>query len=194
MNKTSKIKIIVALILACSILVIYFIMFCNINSIYPQNKRTVYEYGDTFVTQNAEFTITNSDWLYKEDIEKDAELVEVLDPNAGYLTEEDLNLALMEMVVKNPTNETIQVDLTAFHFESEAYSMQFYYPLMLYYNDCGMYIELAQGEEKTITVPCPVAPSSFLYYNLEELKSRDYYFVCSLYPEKIMAEVKFNEA
>lgn len=193
MNKISKVKIFITLILAVAFVLVYFVMFFNINNLYPQNKRIIYEFGKTFVVQNAEFTIIDSELLKKDDIEKDAELVELLENHSGYLSEKDLNLALVEMVIKNPTNETIYLDLTAFHFESGAFSLQFYYPLMIYYNDCGMYIELSEEEEKTLKIPIPISAGQFLNYNIEDIKNRNYYFVCSLYPEKIMAEVEFND-
>lgn len=192
MNKISKVKMVIASILVVGLVLTYFIMFFNINSLYPQNKRTVYEFGKTFVAQNAEFTIIGSDLLKKDDIVKDAQLTELLENNSGYLSEKDLNLALVDMVIKNPTKETIYLDLTAFHFESGAFSLQFYYPLMIYYNDCGMYIELSEEEEKTLRIPIPISAGQFLNYDIEDIKNRNYYFVCSLYPEKIMAEVKFS--
>lgn len=193
MNKISKVKMVIASILVVSLVLTYFIMFLNINSLYPQNKRTVFEFGKTFVTQNAEFTIIGSDLLKKDDIVKDAQLTELLENNSGYLSEKDLNLALVDMVIKNPTKETIYLDLTAFHFESGAFSLQFYYPLMIYYNDCGMYIELSEEEEKTLRIPIPISAGQFLNYDIEDIKNRNYYLVCSLYPEKIMAEVKFSD-
>lgn len=192
MNKISKVKMVIASILVVGLVLTYFIMFFNINSLYTQNKRTVYEFGKTFVAQNAEFTIIGSDLLKKDDIVKDAQLTELLENNSGYLSEKDLNLALVDMVIKNPTKETIYLDLTAFHFESGAFSLQFYYPLMIYYNDCGMYIELSEEEEKTLRIPIPISAGQFLNYDIEDIKNRNYYFVCSLYPEKIMAEVKFS--
>lgn len=192
MNKKSKVKAAIALMLVVSLVLTYLIMFFNINNLYPQNKRTIYEFGKTFVVQNANFTITDSYLLKKDDIEKNAELVELLENNSGYLSEKDLNLAVVEMLIKNPTNKTIYLDLTAFHFESGAFSLQLYYPLMIYYNDCGVYIELSEEEEKTIKIPIPISAGQFLNYNIEDIKNRNYYFVCSIYPEKIMAEVKFS--
>lgn len=193
MRKISKVKLTVVLILVISLILTYFIMFFYINNLYPQSERIIYEFGKTFVVQNAEFTITDADLLKKDDIEKDAGMVEILEDNSGYLSEKDLNLVLVDMFIKNPTKETIYLDLTAFHFESGAFSLQFYFPLMIYYNDCGMYIELNGEEEKNIKVPIPISASQFLNYNIENIQDRNYYFVCSLYPKKIMAEVKFNK-
>ena len=61
---------------------------------------------------------------------------------------------------------------------------------MKYYNDCGMYIELEEGEEKELTLPIPISSVLFLNYSIEKIENRSYYLICTLYPEKIMAEVK----
>lgn len=193
MNKVKKVKIIIALLLVISLVFTYFIMYYNVNALYPQNKKTIYKHGERFVTQNAEVTITDSALLKKDDIESDKELLAYLKDNTDYLSEADLNLALTQIVIKNLTKEPIIVDLTAFHFESGSFSSQFYYPLMIYYNDCGMYIELDEDEEKVLTVPIVISSGMFLNYSVENIENRSYYLVCSLYPEKIMAEVKFND-
>jgi len=191
MNKLKKVKIIVAVLLIICLFFSYGIMYYNVNTLYPQNSKTIYDFGETFVTQNAEVTITDSILLKKENIESDAELLVFLKDNTDYLLETELNLALVQVVINNPTKEAIIVDLTAFHLESGSFSSQFYYPLMKYYNDCGMYIELEEGEEKELTVPIPISSVLFLNYSIEKIENRSYYLVCTLYPEKIMAEVKF---
>ncbi len=197
MKKSNKVKKIIVLLLVICVTLTYFIMFYNVNALYPQNKRTVYEFGDMFAAQNAEFKAIDSDFLTKDDIKNDKELTEFLEDNTDYFKSDyysdiDLNLALIEIAVKNPTQEAMDIDLTAFHLESGAFSLQFYFPLMLYYNDFGMYINLNGGEEKVIKVPVPVSSVQFLNYNANEIKNKKYYLVYSLYPEKLMAEIKFN--
>lgn len=193
MNKKNKAKSAIVLLLAVCLVFAYFALFNNVNSLYPQNKRTVYEEGSTFVTQNAEFAVEGSDLLGMAEIESDKELVAFLEKNTDYLSGVgDLNMALIQLVIKNPTKEPINVDLTAFHLESGSFSSQFYYLLMYYYNECGMYIDLDAGEEKRLTVPVPIPEIQFLNYSVENIQNCNYYLVCSLYPEKIMAEVKFN--
>lgn len=194
MYKKSKAKMIVALVLTVCFVLTYFIMFFHVNNLYPQNKRMVYKVGNSFVAQNAEFTVKSAEFLERADIDKNSDLVETLKNSSDYLSEQELNLAIVEMIVKNPTNEKITLDLTAFHLESGAFSLQFYYPLMQYYNECGMYVELDGSEEKIIKAPIPITGNHFLNYDINNIKNRDYYIVCSLYTEKIMAEVKFNKA
>lgn len=103
-----------------------------------------------------------------------------------------MNLGLIKIIISNTTDDEITVDLTAFHIESGAFSLQFYYPLVMYYNDCGMYIKLSKGEQKTFIAPVPISSEQFLNYDSTDIRNRTYYLVSSLYPQKIMSEVKFN--
>ena len=76
-----------------------------------------------------------------------------MEENSDYLKSEYLTLGLIKIIISNTTDDEITVDLTAFHIESGAFSLQFYYPLVMYYNDCGMYIKLSKGEQKTLLHP-----------------------------------------
>ncbi len=194
MRKINKFRIIIISLISMGFILTYFIMFYYINALYPQNKRIIYKNGEPFVTQNAEFLIKDAVLLSMRDIQKDKGLIEILQNNSGYLSEKDLNFALIQIVVKNPTKDDIKVDLTAFHLESGSFSLQFYYPLVMYYNNCGMYVNLSKGEEKELKIPVPISSGQFLSYNAENIKNRDYYLVCALYPQKIMAEIKLNNA
>ena len=118
MNKFKKVKIIIAVLLVICLFFIYSMMCYNVNALYPQNRKTIYNFGETFVTQNAEVTITDSILLKNENIESDQELFDFLQDNIDYLLETELNLALIQVVISNPTKESIIVDLTAFHLES----------------------------------------------------------------------------
>ena len=61
------------------------------------------------------------------DIMNDDDLSEYLEENSDYLKSEDLNLGLIKIIISNTTDDEITVDLTAFHIESGAFSLQFYY-------------------------------------------------------------------
>ena len=130
--------------------------------------------------------------LKRMDIMNDDDLSEYLEENSDYLKSEDLNLGLIKIIISNTTDDEITVDLTAFHIESGAFSLQFYYPLVMYYNDCGMYIKLSKGEQITFIAPVPISSEQFLNYDSTDIRNRTYYLVSSLYPQKIMSEVKFN--
>ena len=97
--------------------------------------------------------------------------------NSDYLKSEDLNLGLIKIIISNTTDDEITVDLTAFHIESGAFSLQFYYPLVMYYNDCGMYIKLSKGEQKTFIAPVPISSEQFLNYDSTDIRNRTYYLV-----------------
>lgn len=62
----------------------------------------------------------------------------------------------------------------------------------MYYNDCGMYIKLSKGEQKRLLHSVPISSEQFLNYDSTDIRNRTYYLVSSLYPQKIMSEVKFN--
>lgn len=189
MKKKSKIILLSLVILICGC---YILMFCKTNSTYPQNEKIVYDYGESFVVQNAEITIDDAFILKKEEIKEDEELTKLLKESSGYLEEEDLSLALFKLNFKNTLKEDIVVDMTMFHLESGSFSLQFYYPLLFYYNNSGIYVELEAKEEKSIIAPVPIAAGNFLNYNAESILNRDYFLVCSLYPKKIMAKVDFR--
>lgn len=193
MSKNNKLKKIIALLLLAVFAVTYFIMYHNVNSLYPQNKKTVYTQGKTFSAQNAQFTVTGADWLSKADIQRDEGVIDTLENCSDHLSTEDLNLVLVKMRIKNPTQNDIKVDLTKFSVESGAFSSQFYHPLVLYYNkDCGVYVDLGKGEERDYIAPVVISSVNFLKYNADAVKNRDYYLVPFLYPEKIMVELNFK--
>lgn len=189
-NKPIKIIIISMLVLITGI---YLCMFYRVNKKFPQNNRVLYSFGEVFINQGAEFKVTNTELLSKKDILKDKELVETLENNSGFLTEEDLNIMIIDINIKNNSEEKLNIDLTSFHLESGSFSLQFYYPLVLFYNkDSGMYLELEKGEEKNIKMPVPISEINFLNYDINNIKTRDYFLVFSLYSEKKMAEIKYN--
>jgi len=192
MHKVKRIRIIVILFAVIAFMAAYIFMFCSVNAAFPQNKRVIYSFGETFTAQGAEFKITNAVLLSKSEIEKDKELTGILERNSGFSSVPDLNLALIDITAVNPGQEELDIDLTSFHLESGAFSLQFYYPLVLYFNDGGMYISLSKYEEKKLKMPVPVAGVHFLDYNYKKVKNRDYFLVYSLYPEKKMAAIKFS--
>lgn len=153
MRKKNNLKVIVTLLIVTVLCICGVIRFFSINSKYPQNEKVVYKMGDSFVCQNAKFTITDTYMLKRMDIMNDDDLSEYLEENSDYLKSEDLNLGLIKIIISNTTDDEITVDLTAFHIESGAFSLQFYYPLVMYYNDCGMYIKLSKVNKKRLLHP-----------------------------------------
>ncbi len=159
MRKKNNLKVIVTLLIVTVLCICGVIRFFSINSKYPQNEKVVYKMGDSFVCQNAKFTITDTYMLKRMDIMNDDDLSEYLEENSDYLKSEDLNLGLIKIIISNTTDDEITVDLTAFHIESGA---------------------------------VPISSEQFLNYDSTDIRNRTYYLVSSLYPQKIMSEVKFN--
>jgi len=93
----------------------------------------------------------------------------------------------------NPGKQALNIDLTAFHLETGAFSLQFYLPLMKFFNETGMYITLGAGEEKEFKMPVPIVSINFLDYDFNKIENRDYFLVYSLYPEKNMVSIKFDK-
>ena len=118
--------------------------------------------------------------LKRMDIMNDDDLSEYLEENSDYLKSEDLNLGLIKIIISNTTDDEITVDLTAFHIESGAFSLQFYYPLVMYYNDCGMYIKvnkkhllhlfLSLLNNFSIMIPPILETERIIWYHLYILK------------------------
>lgn len=192
MNKTTK-KIFAYTAAALIVLLaaVYGWMFHSVNAAYPQNQRVTYQYGKTFSAQGADFQVTGAKLLPKSEILKDRGLVDVLKKNGGYVDETDLNLAIIDLKISNKSSEKIRIDLTSFHLESGAFSLQLDYPLAMYLNQCGMYPELNGKEVKNIKAAVPIEPDFFTDYSFEKVKSRTYYLVYTLYPKKQMAEIRF---
>lgn len=60
MRKKNNLKVIVTLLIVTVLCICGVIRFFSINSKYPQNEKVVYKMGDSFVCQNAKFTITDT--------------------------------------------------------------------------------------------------------------------------------------
>ena len=100
MRKKNNLKVIVTLLIVTVLCICGVIRFFSINSKYPQNEKVVYKMGDSFVCQNAKFTITDTYMLKRMDIMNDDDLSEYLEENSDYLKSEDLNLGVNKNVMK----------------------------------------------------------------------------------------------
>lgn len=193
MKTNKKLKIIISVIVLVCFVGTYVIMYCNVNAKYPQNKMIVVESGKTFTTQNVNITVDDAYMLNVNQIKQDKDLYNFINNGDDTLLEDKYyTLAIIDITIKNPSNKKIKLDMTAFHFESNSYSSQFYYPFMLYYNGFGMYPELKPNETKKIKLVDSISPIVFLDFNYDKFMNSDYYITCSMYPEKLMAKVKFN--
>ena len=99
MRKKNNLKVIVTLLIVTVLCICGVIRFFSINSKYPQNEKVVYKMGDSFVCQNAKFTITDTYMLKRMDIMNDDDLSEYLEENSDYLKSEDLNLGLIKIIM-----------------------------------------------------------------------------------------------
>ena len=187
-----KVKLIV---LICSVVALVG-LFCtgvvSVNLKFPQNIRIIYEQEDEFTSQNAQFKIIDASFLDEHTIREDEGLVKTIDEYSDFLDDGQLNLAIVKLQINNNSKKTINLDLTSFHLESGSFSSQFFYPISLYYSDCGMYLTLEPQEMKEITVGVPISSVHFLDYNSNEIKKRNFYVVSSLYPRKTMVKLNFN--
>lgn len=189
--KNKKAKIIISTALVISLIIAYSFMYSNINSLYPQNEKVIYNQNEIFEIQGANARIISSKFINKDEILNDKVLTEALNSNSDYMNEDDFYLALIDMELENVTNNPVTVDLTAFHLESGSFSLQGYYPLMLYYNEYGMYVELKNQETKKLKFVVPISPSQFNNQYSNSILNKEYFLVYSLYPQKLMVSCNF---
>jgi len=185
-------KMILILLTVAALLSVYMVGFISVNSAYPQSQRNYIPSGETFETQEVEVTLIDAELINQKEIIKDKDIMTVLDVTADQLREEDLYLTVVEAEFKNQGNQTARLDLTAFHLETSGASFQFFYPLMVHYNDTGMVFELEPGGETTLQLPVPIFKVSFSQDKWRRITEQKYFIVYSLYPEKNMAGIKFR--
>jgi hypothetical protein len=188
----SRIKKLAILLTAVAFVCVYLYMFFSVNAKYPQNTKTVYGFGETFNHRGVDLKITKAEFFEGAELNKDNDFKDAMYISQDEDTTDEYKLIILDVDFYNTNDKAIRFDLTTLHVESNDFSMQFYYPLMLYYNGSGMYLELMPGEHKSLRLPLPIANTFFLDSAWKNVKNRDFYLVYSLYPVKNMAEIKFN--
>ncbi len=184
----------IAVVITVTIAVcIYIAMVCHVNATYPQNKKTIASLGQALDFQGAQLSVSGAELLDGDSFVNNEEIANALNLDVSRRNPDNHKLVILNAVVSNPGNTTIMLDLTCCHLESNDFSLQLYFPLMLYYNDCGMYVELTAGEQKSLKLPVPLEPEYFTTSAWPNVKNRDYFLVYSLYPEKKMVEIKITE-
>lgn len=174
------------IIIICCFVGLFSVMFYSVNSRFPQGKQVIHKKDSAFLYQNIEFKVTGFSFLNGKDIKNNKELMKAFnEPSTS-----DFKLLLTDVNLHNPTNKDVKVDLTAFHVESNDFSLQLYFPAMIYYNNCGMYVDLKSGERKTLKLPVPLSRSYFTSKAYKTVENRNYYLVYSLYPSKNMIKIK----
>ena len=190
MCKTRCAKKILILLIGIILVLAYVGTYYSVNTQYPQNTRIIHKSNESFLYNNVTVTVKNTVFVEREEFINNKDIMEALGESSDY-PEDVSDLIVVEMEFFNETTDDIQVDLTGLHLESNDFSLQFYYPLMLYYNNSGMYLELKKGERKILKMPVPISKSYFTSSAWSGVRERDYYVVSSLYPEKVMTKVTF---
>lgn len=176
----------IALLLGTLILslCVYSYLFCSVNSEYPQSKKLVYAESEVFQSQGVDCQIISSRFVETADIVSNEELYADLSKNFSENVE-DYKLILLTVQISNQTSEEKEIDLTTFHLESENFSTQFFYPLVLYYNDnSGMMLKLSAGESISYILPAPIHRVAFSETEWEDFNKREFQLVTALYPSK----------
>lgn len=167
---------------------VWCVLFYGINTKFPQSKKQIYNSGDIFSYQEAEIQVIGGKFVSSKEIDK--RLIESL----RITDDKDLNglsLILVDIMIYNPSDDTIRIDLTGLNLESKEFSMQFYMPLIEYYNGTGMTVELEPTEKRQMRLPVPANRNFFNEPQKTILENRDYYLVSSLYPNKTMSKIEF---
>lgn len=99
MRKKNNLKVIVTLLIVTVLCICGVIRFLVSIQNIRKTKKVVYKMGDSFVCQNAKFTITDTYMLKRMDIMNDDDLSEYLEENSDYLKSEDLNLGLIKIII-----------------------------------------------------------------------------------------------
>lgn len=189
MNKTHKAKVWATTLLVILLAGVFVAMFYAVNTKFPESKKIVHPYGRPFIYEGAKITVKGKKILDSGQFASDKELVHILNPDDTRSDLSDTKIAIVDLDFYNPANRPINVDLTAFHLESGSFSLQFDFPLMAYYNKCGMNLELNKYEHKVLKMPVPLNRASFSKSEWPHIQGKTFYIVYSLYPEKNIVEL-----
>lgn len=172
-------------------LTVYAFMFYRVNSLYPQGKRNLYAHGETFAVQEGSAKIKSARFVEKDEIMGDEELHEQITMNLSENLD-DFELLLVNTEFYNDGKESFSIDLTALHLESGSIDVQFFYPLIFYYNGGNIKLKLEPGEKTEIILPYQMGRVNFSDSGWRQLRERSFVITHSLYPEKNMAEVEIS--
>lgn len=164
--------------------------FFTVNLKFPSSKKIIHPCGQPFTYQNVELKIKGKEILEPNQFPNNEDLLKTLNVNSKNKNSSQMKIILISIEFYNCTDKPLQLDLTAFHLESRNFSLQFDYPLMLYYNHCGMNLKLNGNERRTLRMPVPLLKIDFCESEWLTINSRKFSVVYSLYPEKNIAETE----
>ncbi len=193
MNKSffRKVKIPLTILLFILAVTVYIFNFISVNSKYTQPPIKINSINQEIIVQGLNFKITEADMLYSNEITSNSTLKELL---AEYYSSsfENYMLILITAKLENRTGSYATFDFTSLHLESDPYSSQAFYPLMQYYNNVGMTLELNNMEKREIIIGFPVHKVSFRESDWINASSREYNLVYSLFPQKGIIPLSFE--
>lgn len=148
--------------------------------------------GQKITLQGLTCQITDAQMLHTDEITSNSTLKDLL---AEYYSDsfEDYVLILITAELENHAASMTTFDFTFFHLESGPYSSQAFYPLMHYYNNFGMTLELNSKEKDEVTIAFPIHKVSLRESDWNNIENRKYNLVCSLSPEKIVIPLEFKD-
>ncbi|MBE6805453.1 MAG: hypothetical protein E7526_02860 [Ruminococcaceae bacterium] len=186
---SKKISIIFIVVL---LLVVYVFAVCNVNAKYKPALQETYEFGEMFQIESVQMKMTKAVFMREDEMPDDEAFNKSIKHLLDYRETKIPYLILMEMDIINTSEKNVRVDLTNLHLESGAFSLQPYYELMVYYNQCGMYVDLEPGENKTLKLPVPILKIYFPESDWRSIENREFSLVFSLYPKKQIAKISFS--
>ncbi len=186
-SKKTLIIFIIALLVAMYVFAVY-----SVNAKYKPAKQEIYEFGEPFEIDSVQMEMTKAIIIRENEMPDNEAFNEAIKHLLDFRETKIPYLILIEMDVINTSETDTRVDLTNLHLESGAFSLQPYYELMVYYNQCGMYVHLKPGESKTLKLPVPILKIYFPEKAWRYIENREFSLVFSLYPKKQIAKINFS--
>lgn len=186
-----KLRVWLPVLLLIIVVTVYTGNFMSLNSKFHSPQIKSNSMNQEIVLQGLTFQITEAQMLHTDDITSNGTLKELL---AEYYSDsfENYILILITAELENRTASSAAFDFTFLHLESGAYSSQAFYPLMHYYNNFGMMLELGSKEKEEVIIGFPIHKVSFRETDWNNVENREYKLVCSLFPQKEIIPLEFE--
>lgn len=188
-KKTKKHIVIVGCLI---VLCLYIFLYIFTNFTFPKPDKEYFLMGEWVAAQGAEICVNNCViWDYNS-IVNNKELKSKIEMYVSSDTE-NVKLFIVESEMVNKTKDTLIIDLTSIHLESNEFSLAVFFPLFQFFNESSMNVELKPGETKKLIMPIPVNKISFSEKKWNSIEERDFYLVTSLFPTKTMIKIELKK-
>lgn len=191
MNRTVFSKKRVFLILLIVLVGAFCWSYFTVNAEFPPSKKIIHPFGEKISYKNTEFQVKGTEILDYSQFSQNKELIRALQgPNPEGEDVQNTKIVLITAEFYNPTDSPLKLDLASFWLEAGNFSSQCDYPLMFYYNQIGMTLELDKKEKRILKLPVPLKRVFFTGSDWKTAQDREFSLVYTLYPEKNIIEIE----